>query len=107
MLTKATKWAAALDVPKADVIWMGDNNGSEAADVGTSLGFLRARAVSAWKNAITRTYQGFGKRRATDPGGQVDYILVHGSKRGTVQRYRVVSTPKASDHNLVVMQIKE
>lgn len=104
---KAIAWAKTQAVPKEDVIWLGDNNGSEAATAGAARGFLRARGVSLIKSAFTRTYNAMGKRKPSDAGGQTDYVLIHGSKRKTVERYRNVHTPKASDHNLITVQIKE
>lgn len=100
-------WAKGEGAKAEDVIKLGDHNGSEAAAVGARRGYVRARAVAAWKTVLTRTYNALGKRKPTHPGGQFDYVLIHKTKRGTVQRYRNVQTPNASDHNLVVVQIKE
>ncbi|MFV0411123.1 MAG: hypothetical protein ACK5LJ_15920, partial [Paracoccus sp. (in: a-proteobacteria)] len=81
--------------------------GSEARVVARRNGFDRARAFSAWRNRLTRTVQSFGRTSSSAPGGHIDYVIVHGAKRQTVQRYRVFSTPNASDHNLVLVKIKE
>lgn len=100
-------WLGSQGAAKADVIYLGDHNGTSAAVAGVSRGFIRARRVADWKSRWTRTYQAFGKKSKSKPGGQFDYVLIHGSKRKTVKRYRNVQTPKASDHNLVVVRIKE
>lgn len=107
VFTRALAWLKSEGVRKEDAIYLGDHNGSEAAVVGAKHGFLRARTVSAVKSALTRTYNAMGKRKPTHPGGETDYVLIHGSKRKTVQRYRNVHTPKAADHNLITVQIKE
>lgn len=104
---RAEAFAAAEDVDRESIIVLGDHNGGEAAVVGKERGWMRARTAAAIKGVLIRTYQAFGKYAKRAPGGQKDYILIHRSKRRTVQRYRVVSTPHASDHNLVVCQIKE
>lgn len=103
----AGAWLKRQRVDLEDAMYVGDHNGSEAGTVGRRHGFIRARGVATWKTALTRTYNAMGKRKPTHPGGQFDYMLIHQSKRKAVQRYRNVHTPNASDHNLVVAQVKE
>src|SRR5690606_27763374 len=103
----AGPWFNGEGVDVEDRKWLGDHNGGEAALDRREHGLIRARHVAAWKTALTRTYNAMGKRKPTHPGGQFDYVLVHKSKRKTVQRYRNVHTPKAADHNLVVVQVRE
>lgn len=107
VVVKSIRRAKKQGLGREDIVFLGDFNGSEFAAVAAGYGFVRARAHATWKSPIKRTYNAWGKRKVTDAGGQLDYILVHKSKAKAVTRARTFWTPRASDHNPTLIQIKE
>lgn len=107
VLARAPKWAAQHDIPVTRVIYAGDFNGGEFTTAAAPRGVVRARGRAKWKNPLTRTYNAWGKRKPTEAGGAFDRIHINADSKAVVERYQVVSTPQASDHNLVHAQLKE
>lgn len=106
-IVKSIRRAKKQGLGREDIVFMGDFNGPEFARVAERYGFIRVRKHAKTVGSIVRTYQGFGKKKRTDAGGQYDYILVHKSKAGAITRARTFWTWKASDHNLTITEIKE
>lgn len=101
------KWAAEQGVPARERIYLGDWNGPEFAQRGSTRGLVRARKRAGRASRFKRTFQAFGRKPLDLPGGQFDYVLTTEAKAQQVTHYRNVHTPKASDHNLVIVRFKE
>lgn len=107
MFIRAIRRAKRQGLEPQDIVFMGDWNGPEVRQVAAEFGFVVARRKAGWRSKVTRTFNGFGSKHRDQAGGMTDYILVHEDVAADVERYRNVWTSLASDHNLVIAQIKE
>lgn len=105
-IVKSIRRAKKHGLGRESIIFLGDFNGPEFAQVASRFGFVRVRQAAKRRNWLRRTFNAWGAKK-NEAGGQFDYILVHESLADSVTLAATINTPKASDHNLTITEIKE